>query len=71
MKRVLREMDDHSAAGTDSMPVPHLKLLVRPRTGKTREHSGLSALHDFFCLMAEGKASAEAANYHAWATLYA
>ena len=71
LKNVLRRMDDHSAAGPDGMPVPHLKLLVRPRTGETTDDSGLAALHGFVCLMAEGELSAEAANFHAWATLLA
>ena len=71
LKRVLRRMDDHSAAGPDGMPVPHLKLLVRPRTGETFEDSGIAALHAFVCLMAEGGVSTDAANYHAWATLLA
>ena len=71
LKSVLRKMDDHSAAGPDGMPVPHLKLLVRPRTGETTDDSGLSALHSFVCLIAEGELSTEASNFHAWATLLA
>ena len=71
LKGVLRRMDDHSAAGPDGMPVPHLKLLVRPRTGETAATSGLAALHNFVCLMAGGCVNSDASNYHAWATLLA
>ena len=65
LKNVLRRMHNHSSAGPDGMPFPHLKLLVRPRTGETADNSGLSALHGFVCLIDEGGLSAEAANFHA------
>lgn len=57
-------MDDRSAAGPDEMPVPHLKMLARPRKSDTRQDSGISALHDCVCLMAEGCVSEAAANFY-------
>lgn len=65
LKSFLRRLDDHSAARPDGMPVPHLKLLVRPRTGANTDDSGLAALHSFVFLMAEEALSTEAANFHA------
>lgn len=57
-------MDDHSAAGPDGMPVPRLKFLKKPRAGETRSKSGIAALHDFVCLLAEGGVGEVAASYH-------
>ena len=71
LKKVLRNMDDHSAAGPDGMPVRHLKLLASVRTGETSRDSGLAALHSFCGLMAGGALHADAAHFHAWATLLA
>ena len=71
LKKVLRRMDDHSAAGPDGMPVRHLKLLASVRTGETASDSGLAALHSYCALMASGALSTEAAQFHSWATLLA
>lgn len=64
-------MDDYSAAGPDGLPVPHLKLLVSPRTGETSEISGLVALHGFVGLTNQGEVSKEAASFYSWALLLA
>lgn len=51
LKNALRRMNDHFAVGPYRMPVPHLKLHFRPRTGKETNVSGLAALYGFACLM--------------------
>lgn len=62
-------MSDHSASEPDGMPVPHLKLFVRPRTGKTLMKFRLAALHGFVCFLAEEEVSKKAADFNAMATL--
>lgn len=68
LKRVLRRIVERSTAGSDSIPAPHVKFLVRNRTGETLENSSLAAFHSFVFLKDEGGESKEAANFRAWTT---
>lgn len=69
LKCVLRRMDDHFAAGPGNMSVPHLKILVQPRTGEMSEEPVIAVLRNFVFLVVAGGVRNKTANFHAWSTV--